>query len=674
MEEARPRNPNTTIIEEHIGPKDEDTVVNVATVGPSASPIILPDPPSPGFFARHASISSPSQRFQIKWPKRHIHRWKSPMLMILFFIIGLAMSLAHCIFYPKLSGKVVGDSSSQEEKLRYVFGTAFSFLAQISLAATVWTCYTQWLWRTVKGTEMTVGAYNAAFGADTSFLSLMNIEMLRKMRLGSVMALFAWSLLLPPFFTPATLFVYPSTNIVESIELMPYPSIANATAGRLFAYSPPILPNRTQYEDDKSRTFTGPRTILSLIASATASLGEILPVSSLYNSSSYSVSFFAPIVRCFEASASEADQISEFLRQDMRATPETTQIQVESGFFGFVPTYSYENGNLTAISRPRQQTPHNATNELWMTFLRGEARIFQVCKLFNASYELTIERDHGFQNITGSYQIHEEVPAPDDKVGDVSDMAQHAYSAFMWVLADQLVGRMSWYTRRNSTATSQSNQAIQYGVIESPIQRTGLLGSSDLDAFFLFDEKYRLYKSKDNESAGNGLSPQRLQDKAMAGNRTLDVLIEELSFNITVSLMHNVLLTDNIKTNVKRIDDVNRYGYKSLGLFIPYGLAVLFTFVTVLIGIYSYIYDDVLPDKKFQDIVSAAEDPEIIHVVRSRQRSMTVMMVDGQVVLKAGPEMGREEVAEKVKVLLAKVGKRRGRTGESKKERGEGLV
>jgi hypothetical protein len=39
------------------------------------------------------------------------------------------------------------------------------------------------------------------------------------------------------------------------------------------------------------------------------------------------------------------------------------------------------------------------------------------------------------------------------------------------------------------------------------------------------------------------LSDQRLKDKAMARNRTLDVLIEELSSNLTVSMMHNRLLT-----------------------------------------------------------------------------------------------------------------------------------
>lgn len=77
-------------------------------------------------------------------------------------------------------------------------------------------------------------------------------------------------------------------------------------------------------------------------------------------------------------------------------------------------------------------------------------------------------------------------------------------------------------------------------MLQSPISRTSLLGSLDLDAFFDLDEVNNLYSKPE----GNGsLSEQRLMDKAMAKNRTLDVLIEELSFNISVGLMWDPLLT-----------------------------------------------------------------------------------------------------------------------------------
>jgi hypothetical protein len=39
------------------------------------------------------------------------------------------------------------------------------------------------------------------------------------------------------------------------------------------------------------------------------------------------------------------------------------------------------------------------------------------------------------------------------------------------------------------------------------------------------------------------MSGQRLQDKLLAKNHTLVELIEELSFNTTVSMLHNKILT-----------------------------------------------------------------------------------------------------------------------------------
>lgn len=55
---------------------------------------------------------------QQNWQNRHIHRWKSPLLMVTFFLVGLAMSLAHCIFYSSMRDKIVGNSDAQEEKIR----------------------------------------------------------------------------------------------------------------------------------------------------------------------------------------------------------------------------------------------------------------------------------------------------------------------------------------------------------------------------------------------------------------------------------------------------------------------------------------------------------------------------------------------------------------------------
>jgi thiol:disulfide interchange protein len=93
------------------------TTVNISSGSGSSSPAIAPY--ATNIPAEEAGLQLPAP-LQQDWQKRRIHRWKSPLMMVVFFLVGLAMSLAHCIFYPSLQGKIVGNSDAQEEKIRQV--------------------------------------------------------------------------------------------------------------------------------------------------------------------------------------------------------------------------------------------------------------------------------------------------------------------------------------------------------------------------------------------------------------------------------------------------------------------------------------------------------------------------------------------------------------------------
>lgn len=346
-------------------------------------------------------------------------------------------------------------------------------------------------------------------------------------------------LILPPFFTPGTLFVYPSTNELVTEQAVPYLTIANSTEGQYYSYSPSVNGDSYNLKNVTSRAFAGPRTILTLLSTATASRGEILSIKAPYNHSSYSVSFIGPAVQCSKADPSVESKIDELLTQKMD-TPIGTVKELTNALYSFVP--SFHNGEVTALPDVRYQEFVNASNEVWMVFMRyvessnGQPCEYkpyhQVCKLWNATYDLDLSWENGLQTITGSRSLLQEVPYPNDQAGEISNMAQHAHSAFMWVLADQVVGSFGWY---NDTSVPNNKT---FGMIDSPIQHNSLLGTSDLDVFFDFNEEAGACKLPYDQ-----LSPQRRQDKDLARNRTLDVLIEELSFNVTVSLMYNDLLT-----------------------------------------------------------------------------------------------------------------------------------
>jgi hypothetical protein len=344
---------------------------------------------------------------------------------------------------------------------------------------------------------------------------------------------------LPPFFTPGTLFIYDSTNEDVRNMQVPYLTIANSSEGQYYAFSPSDEGDRFNYKDVLTRVFNGPRTVVTLLSTAAASQGEILALKAPSNHSAYTLGFFGPAVQCTPANSSVQAVISELLALRMNEIDGTVK-EVQNAYFAFVPSFDAQ-GNVTAMLDVRYQGPSVAVNEVWMAFERyrnstdancDHDKYFQVCSLWNATYDLHLAWENGFQNVTGSRELMHKVEYPVDPPGVISNMAQHAYSAFFWALADQVVGSFGWFQETTAIGTRS------FGQIHSPIQHNSLLGSSDLAVFFDYNEDVGAC-----QIPYANLSAQRRQDIDLAKNKTLGELIEDLSFNITVSFMHNDLFT-----------------------------------------------------------------------------------------------------------------------------------
>src|SRR2546430_1898259 len=124
--------------------------------------------------------------------------------------------------------------------------------------------------------------------------------------------------------------------MVEVDQSVPYLAIADNSTGHKFAYSPPY--NKTKFVDDGSRVFTGARSILALLSTAAASLGQILPINAPYNHSSYSIQLDGPIVQCDKANSSVKTLIDSFL-QDKMAIPLGTANETVNVYYAFVPAF-----------------------------------------------------------------------------------------------------------------------------------------------------------------------------------------------------------------------------------------------------------------------------------------------------------------------------------------------
>src|SRR5277367_1146473 len=348
---------------------------------------------------------------------------------------------------------------------------------------------------------------------------------------------------LPSLVTPATLFVLPSTHIGWTNAQVPSLDMYSSNQTKRFTYSV-----QSNSSDSETEQFLGPRTIISRLSTATATQGQILPISPPFPNSTYTLEFYGPAVQCGEANSSVATIIKS-LRNEAVASFRGNIVENSDYYFAFVPDLSNvgnssaPNGGVTAVSQVRLQQPQNASNQLWMVFSRyildttgqrtTEDRCL-LCQLYNATYNINLTFEEGSQTIQDQgTRILNLVDYPEANAPVSSDlMVQHAYSAFMWALTDLLVGSMGIFSEETSKS---SNVPTYFGEITTQIEHTSLLGSSDLDAFF--DSNHALY------SNNSVVSDQRLQDIALAKNRTLDILIEELAYNTTLSFMNSDLLS-----------------------------------------------------------------------------------------------------------------------------------
>ena len=364
---------------------------------------------------------------------------------------------------------------------------------------------------------------------------------------------------IPSLITPATLFVIQSLDsdyVPASVAAL---DIANCSQSHKFAY---FTNSNTKIQTPcgNSSIFNGPRSIVTRLSSATASFGQILPIAPPFIQSRYSLQFAGPYVRCDLANVTVQEAMTAYLEKmnsSLRQTSSGNQYE-QFAYAAFVPSFDvdpsgpntipFEGTNITAMGQPRlQQRPGNATNEIWLFYYRYSIDAdgsyildanetdqqylspqYSVCSLWNTTYNLEFSFDNGEQNVTTTNMTFlNSVAYPPY---GTTDFAQMSYSAVFWVLADQLVGSMGviWDVRNETVATP-------YGSIDTNIEHNSLLGSNDLDKFFDLN-------SQAEKQSEWPLSDQRVNDKILAQSQTLPYLIQQLSFNITMSLMNDPLL------------------------------------------------------------------------------------------------------------------------------------
>ncbi len=338
---------------------------------------------------------------------------------------------------------------------------------------------------------------------------------------------------------PATLFVLPnlsSSNETTQVRLLDMYSSPQMVRFAHWAYVNTI--------EGPSLQFLGPRSIVTRLSRATSTQAAILPIYHTVINSSYSLQFYGPSVHCSEANSSTALVIESLRAENGNKNPRSNIVKHTNYYYAFVPDLS-DAGNSSAshngvvpITQARQD-PQNATNELWMAYSRYTGALnergegvtedhYLICRLFNSSYDINVLFEEGTQKVTNrNTQILNPVAYPNEIALDTPEFRQQqAYSAVFWAMVDPLVGSMEFFIQNSSGQLSNFSQ------ITTDVKQTNLIGSPDLSPLIDSDHPTNMTHSD-----------QRKEDMDLARNLTLDVLMEEMAFNITTSFMSSGLLS-----------------------------------------------------------------------------------------------------------------------------------
>ena len=461
-------------------------------------------------------------------PKPGIYK-RTPVVMVIGLFVGVICFIVHNWWYTYLDGTLVPNAHIQQQNLR--IGTTLAVCAQVSLVFSIRRSHEQWLWRELKSHIVSFRGIDAACSATQDPSALVHTEVWRKTRRASTLALLTWLLPIATFISPATLNVH--TMMINTAQLVSVPRLNIALASQYTRYTYAVAGVLPSLEK-----FLGPRSIVVRWAAASASTGQLPSLPQPGTNATYNLEFFAPYVKCESSTPEIIQQVDSMINQAIQAQDPSVEL-VSIDYFATAGVVQGE--SLTNLD---DALP--SANELWLYFTKYNVSLnftepvekhYVTCQLYNSSQTVRFSWKNGVQDlqVLNRTLLH---PVAYPVNGSTSPESEEAmsYSAVMWALSSQLIGSIAFYKDLNTTedATQETYAGRIYSQITSGIGQSSLIGSSDFNSHFA-----------ENHLLGNGsglYSDQRWQDMAYAGNRPLEVLIPELSSNITLSLFMDPLL------------------------------------------------------------------------------------------------------------------------------------
>lgn len=130
----------------------------------------------------------------------------TPVMIVMLFLLGVGSSVSHHFYYSSLHDTAAGGADRQQWVIQ--IGTGLAFLSNAALVSVIGISRTQWVWTTLRKRFITVGGIDALFGVTLDPTYFGNLDMVRRAKLATFMAVMVWVAPLAAILTPGTISVH----------------------------------------------------------------------------------------------------------------------------------------------------------------------------------------------------------------------------------------------------------------------------------------------------------------------------------------------------------------------------------------------------------------------------------------------------------------------------------
>ncbi|KAH7416726.1 hypothetical protein BKA64DRAFT_655956 [Cadophora sp. MPI-SDFR-AT-0126] len=556
--------------------------------------------------------SSPSIR-TAKWG---ISWLGEPLQLPLFTLLGIGLAIAHHLIYRALDGKVVGDSEIGQQAVKQV-GNVFVFLVLACLKVAIDESYNQYMWYTIRRKSFAIDTLDKLFTLPVRIMSILSLRLLGGAKIAAVLGLLSWLLFLGGLTPATTLSIVPALQNSTSFHLMPVPDYNTSSWW--------------QIQTINTDPTIDPTAIHLKTAVSSALRGAIIPPLAPSANSSFNVQFYGPSIQCEDPDAGQTAAFKEYERVffDVHRIVTTGSIANSSdkGVSGFLimssfsPTqnapdepyrredllknYNNWQAELTPEYLDFRGKAYNGSQQLWVQ--TADRNI--VCSLVNASFDVGFEYIGGVGKVTHQHVQVLPPVAPSNTTAllipygnatlgggaSLENNQNSAYYASFLALGYNIYGNVSL----ENMTTKIQEEFIQLSQASSRILLTDLAAC---------DEFADSYWARNLDFNTSRIFPR---EPWMCRNKTIDLALEDLANNITISMLSVDGMTSKVRVPVRIGTTSNVYSYDQNNLLISYGATIFVALICVIVGVASLIENGIYHRTTFSTVMATTRNPDL---------------------------------------------------------------